>query len=101
MANETKSSEGFAKHLFGSLVKTFVWAIGEVGMEDLKSDNAIDDVFAKLIFLGFLFLFVIVMMNLLNAVAIQDIQVFHSFFLFLFFGGCKRIITMRQFSILD
>ena len=57
------------------MVKTFVWAIGEVGMEELKSKDQINDVFAKFIFLSFLFLFVIVMMNLVNAFAIQDIQV--------------------------
>ena len=44
-------------------------------MEDLKSKDQIHDVIAKFIFLGFLFLFVIVMMNLVNAFAIQDIQV--------------------------
>ena len=87
MANKTKKSEGFAKHLFGSLAKTFVWAIGEVDVDELKSEDTIDDVFAKFIFLGFLFLFVIVMMNLLNAIAIQDIQVLHLFFLF--FGWRK------------
>ena len=61
--------------MFSALVKTFVWAIGEVGMEELKSKDQINDVFAKFIFLSFLFLFVIVMMNLVNAFAIQDIQV--------------------------
>ena len=44
-------------------------------MEDLKSKDQIHDIIAKFIFLGFLFLFVIVMMNLVNAFAIQDIQV--------------------------
>ena len=44
-------------------------------MEELKSKDQINDVFAKFIFLSFLFLFVIVMMNLVNAFAIQDIQV--------------------------
>ena len=76
MANKRENTEGFAKHLFGSLAKTFVWAIGEVGMQDLKSEDPADDVLAKFIFLSFLFLFVIVMMNLLNAIAIQDIQVY-------------------------
>ena len=61
--------------MFGALTKTYVWVIGEVGMEDLKSKDQIHDVIAKFIFLGFLFLFVIVMMNLVNAFAIQDIQV--------------------------
>ena len=44
MANKRENTEGFAKHLFGSLAKTFVWAIGEIGMEDLKSEDPTDDV---------------------------------------------------------
>ena len=76
IANQTKDSDGFAKYLFSALVKTYVWAIGEVGMEDLNSKkDQIYDVIAKFIFLSFLFLFVVVMMNLVNAFAIQDIQV--------------------------
>ena len=61
--------------MFGALTKTYVWVIGEVGLEDLKSKDQVHGVIAKFLFLGFLFLFVIVMMNLVNAFAIQDIQV--------------------------
>ena len=70
----------FAKNLWRSLVKVFVWSIGEVDLDDLAWDGEdgwedVYDAFGKLIFLVFLFLFVIVLMNLLNAVAIGDIQV--------------------------
>ena len=55
IANQTKDSDGFAKYLFSALVKTYVWAIGEVGMEDLNSKkDQIYDVIAKFIFLSFL-----------------------------------------------
>ena len=77
----------FAKNLFGSFVRTFVWSVGEVENFDFapeaqKNDNMdityhtkAEDGLSKFILLIFIFLFVIVMMNVLNAFAIGDIQV--------------------------
>ena len=74
------AKDEFEINLWRALVKVFVWSIGEVNPDDLawKGEKGWEDVydaFGKLIFLVFLFLFVIVLMNLLNAVAIGDIQV--------------------------
>ena len=84
----------YAKNLFGSFVRTFVWSVGEVENFDfapetkIKKDNLssimdldityhtkAEDGLSKIILLIFIFLFVIVMMNVLNAFAIGDIQV--------------------------
>ena len=65
----------FAKNLFSALTKTFIWSIGEVNLEKLEDVNEAYDIMSKFIFLTFLFLFVIVMMNLLNAIGIGDIKV--------------------------
>ena len=74
------AKEEFEINLWRALVKVFVWSIGEVEPEKLERMGEegwedVYDAFGKLIFLVFLFLFVIVLMNLLNAVAIGDIQV--------------------------
>ena len=64
----------------------FFWFIGEVeneewinnekdGDEKISTALKTEDVLAKFIVLVFIFLFVIVLMNLLNAIAIGDIQV--------------------------
>ena len=83
----------FAKNLFGSFVRTFVWSVGEVENFDFapeaqRKDNRsslkdldityhtkAEEGLSKFILLIFIFLFVIVMMNVLNAFAIGDIQV--------------------------
>ena len=87
----TRKEGPFAKNLFGSFVRTFVWSVGEVenfdfAPESQKKDNMssimdtsyhtkAEDGLSKFILLIFIFLFVIVMMNVLNAFAIGDIQV--------------------------
>ena len=90
MANDEKEDKDgnkiddeFAPNLFGAFVRTMVWFVGEVENEDMwvsdKDGNVIhtkiEDWMAKFILLVFIFLFVIVVMNLMNAVAIVDIQV--------------------------
>ena len=47
----------------------------EDGDEKISTSLKTEDVLAKFIVLVFIFLFVIVLMNLLNAIAIGDIQV--------------------------
>ena len=82
----TRKEGPYAKNLFGSFVSTFVWSVGEVENFDFaeaqKNDNMdityhtkAEDGLSKFILLIFIFLFVIVMMNVLNAFAIGDIQV--------------------------
>ena len=91
----TRKEDPYAKNLFGSFVRTFVWSVGEDGgelfdfkPEAQKKDNmrSIMDLdisyttkaeggLSKYILLIFIFLFLIVMMNVLNAFAIGDIQV--------------------------
>ena len=83
MANDDKKEDEFAPNLFGAFVRTMVWFVGEVENEDMwisdKDGNIIhtkiEDWMAKFILLVFIFLFVVVVMNLMNAVAIVDIQV--------------------------
>ena len=96
------AKEEFEINLWRALVKVFVWSIGEVEPEKLERMGEegwedVYDAFGKLIFLVFLFLFVIVLMNLLNAVAIGDIQVMFlhqtrkDAFLYLFISYLKRL----------
>ena len=93
MANEEKGvdkdgkeiDDEFAPNLFGAFVRTMVWFVGEVENENMwisKRDKngdtihlKLEDWMAKFILLVFIFLFVVVVMNLMNAVAIVDIQV--------------------------
>ena len=67
-------------------MKAIFWFIGEVeneewiskkddGDEKISTALKTEDVLGKFILLVFIFLFVIVLMNLLNAIAIGDIQV--------------------------
>ena len=76
----------FARNLYGAFVKAIFWFIGEVedkkwinneedGDEKINTALKTEDVLGKFILLVFIFLFVIVLMNLLNAIAIGDIQV--------------------------
>ena len=76
----------FARNLYGAFVKAIFWFIGEVedkewinneedGDEKINTALKTEDVLGKFILLMFIFLFVIVLMNLLNAIAIGDIQV--------------------------
>ena len=77
----TDTQDSFAKNLFGAFVRTFIWSVGEVENIPFAADvgNSMNmkasDVLSKLILVVFIFLFVIVMMNVLNAFAIGDIQV--------------------------
>ena len=76
-----QKGEPFSNGWLDALVKTFVMFIGELEFEDLTDpDPDGGDTFAahaigKLLALAFAFLFAVVVMNLLNAVAIGDIQV--------------------------
>ena len=90
--------EEFTGVFFGALVRTFVMFTGEIEYNDFewklktrKDYNPTNDppevgfkrmlagiFFGKLIFFAFAFLFVVVVMNLLNAVAIGDIEVIAS-----------------------
>ena len=70
--------EPFSKGWLDALVKTFDMFIGELNFGDLtyggKKYGAARYI-GKLLALAFAFLFGVVVMNLLNAVAIGDIQV--------------------------
>ena len=80
---EKGNTEPFAKHFFGSIIKTFVMFVGEMEYGDIHfSSPELETFSAKLelalgqsVFLIFVFMFVVVFMNLLNAIAIGDIQV--------------------------
>ena len=93
----------YARNLYGAFVRTIVWFVGNVENEEWirkedfeslincsktskQNENGIDreeintalkteDVLAKFILLAFIFLFMIVLMNLLNAIAVEDVQV--------------------------
>ena len=89
----------FAKYFFGTIMKTFTLFIGELNYDDVVHtfgvdlDNAKNETgsfwskdssrlalktqlaLGQLIFIVFVFLFVIVVLNLLNGIAISDIQV--------------------------
>ena len=55
-------------------MKEIVWLVGSVENEEgakLKTE----EVMSKVIFIVFIFLFVLVLMSLLNAIAIGDVQV--------------------------
>ena len=82
----SRNDNPFARNLYGAFVKAIFWFIGEVeneewiskkddGDEKISTALKTEDVLAKFIVLVFIFLFVIVLMNLLNAIAIGDIQV--------------------------
>ena len=55
-------------------MKEIVWLVGSVENEDGASLKT-EEVMSKVIFIVFIFLFVLVLMGLLNAIAIGDIQV--------------------------
>ena len=92
----------FAEYLFGAIMKTFTLFIGELNYDDVVEKfgvnltNVLEDdlnrsfwsnekasrealkmklALGQLIFIVFVFLFVIVVLNLLNGIAISDIQV--------------------------
>ena len=97
------AEEPFAEVLVGALLKTFSIFIGEVNYDDFVktmdvnlttaaknvSWNAINSreslktklALGQLILTAFVFLFAVVLMNLLNAIAIGDIQVNVKLFL--------------------
>ena len=72
--------EPFSNGWLDALVKTFVMFIGELEFGDLTygGNSFAARSIGKLIALAFAFLFAVVVMNLLNAVAIGDIQVLLS-----------------------
>ena len=79
----------YAAHIFGSFVRTFDMFLGDLSFDDMqvkihdqsksgghtKSGGPTELALAQTVYVVFLFLFNIVFMNLLNAVAIDDIQV--------------------------
>ena len=74
----------FAKNLISAFVKTVIMGVGEINADlDFTDKDEYESNFnvkfeqflGKIILLAFVFLFAIVLMNLLNAVAIGDIQV--------------------------
>ena len=89
--------EKFSKTYLDGIFRTIVMSFGEMEFLELfyanqtKNDNyfprdknennilglEVEIYLARLIFIVFAFLFVIVVMNLLNAIAIGDIQVLH------------------------
>ena len=81
------SNTEFSENFFGALVRTFVMFTGELEYNDsfdwkekTREEGGFKRLltgiyFGKLIFFAFAFLFVVVVMNLLNAVAIGDIEV--------------------------
>ena len=82
------SKPPFEKNLISAFVRTSLWSVGEIderNFRDLSRKELHDDdlhekfelILGKLIVLAFLFLFVIVLMNLFNAVALGDVQVIH------------------------
>ena len=74
---EKRGTEPFAKHFFGSIIKTFVMFVGEMeyGNIHFSEESKIELALGQFVFLVFVFMFVVVFMNLLNAIAIGDIQV--------------------------
>ena len=84
--------ERYAHGYFGGLVRTFMMTLGELGYTDHRFGNLTAEVkadeleklttgeeweihLARIIFLGFAFIFTLVAINLLNAIAFGDIQV--------------------------
>ena len=55
-------------------MKELVWLVGSVENEEGASLKT-EEVMSKVIFIVFIFLFVLVLMSLLNAIAIGDVQV--------------------------
>ena len=74
---EGSSEPAFAKHFFGSIIKTFVMFVGEMeyGNIHFSEKSKLELALGQFVFLVFVFMFVVVFMNLLNAIAIGDIQV--------------------------
>ena len=82
----------FGGMLFSSWLQTFLMFTGEYNFRDLREEDfeLLGDnskvsshaktqiVLAQIIFVAFVFLFAVVVMNLLNAFAIGDIQVKHN-----------------------
>ena len=76
LGKTNKEADGFERNFLSAVIKTYVWATGSgVGIQELNFKDEFQDVIAGLILLVFLFLTVIVMMNLLIAFVIKDIQV--------------------------
>ena len=84
--------KAFAQNYSGGLVRTFMMSLGELGYTDLRFGNMKEQVkageleklttgeeweihLARIIFLGFAFIFTLVAINLLNAIAFGDVQV--------------------------
>ena len=82
--NTEDEPQQFAKNLISAFVKTVIMGVGEINADlDFTDKDEYESNFnvkfeqflGKIILLAFVFLFAIVLMNLLNAVAIGDIQV--------------------------
>ena len=78
----------FAKNFFGAWLRTMTMVLGEFQYINLQYGNIEGEIgdnltpeqkwqifMARLIFMGFVFVFPLVIINLLNAVAIGDVQV--------------------------
>ena len=82
--NTEDEPQQFAKNLISAFVKTVIMGVGEINADlDFTDKDEYESNFnvkfeqflGKIILLAFVFLFAIVLTNLLNAVAIGDIQV--------------------------
>ena len=82
--NTDDEPQQFAMNLISAFVKTVIMGVGEIDADlDLTDKDEYEGNFnvkfeqflGKIILLAFVFLFAIVLTNLLNAVAIGDIQV--------------------------
>ena len=85
----TKKETTFAKNFFGAWLRTMTMVLGEfqyINLQygDMEGENGEIKLtpeqkwqihLARLIFMGFVFVFPLVVINLLNAVAIGDVQV--------------------------
>ena len=100
------SKPPFEKNLISAFVRASLWSVGEIderNFSDLSRKEQQDDdlhqkfelILGKLIILAFLFLFVIVLMNLLNAVALGDVQVTHISFITIikYYGKFKYVLN--------
>ena len=85
------SDTEFSENFFGALVRTFVMFTGELEYTDFEWKKKTREegglkrslagiFFGKSILFAFAFFFVVVVMNLLNAIAIGDIEVIDSHF---------------------
>ena len=93
------SDTEFSENFFGALVRTFVMFTGELEYTDFEWEEKTREeggfkrskagiIFGKSILFAFAFFFVVVVMNLLNAIAIGDIEVMIDSHCYV--GYCKK-----------